>query len=180
ERAGIEPDIVTLSKSIAGGLPMAVVLLKPELDQWQRGEDAATFRGNNLAFVTATEALGYWETEKLAAEGRRKGAGGEARPRQMRDRYPALDAVVRGIGLIWGLDVRRREVARAISAEAFARGLVIELSGPTDSVLKVLPPLVIPDDVLDEGLARLDAAIASVVQDGRVFGAAQAEEPLAR
>src|SRR5690606_30014682 len=52
EEAGIQPDMVTLSKSLSGyGLPMAVVLLKPELDRWKPGEHNGTFRGNNLAFV---------------------------------------------------------------------------------------------------------------------------------
>ncbi|NMU25312.1 aminotransferase class III-fold pyridoxal phosphate-dependent enzyme, partial [Vibrio parahaemolyticus] len=58
EPSGIQPDIVTLSKSIGGyGLPMAVVLLKPELDQWKPGEHNGTFRGNNHAFITAAKAL---------------------------------------------------------------------------------------------------------------------------
>src|SRR5690606_12190538 len=62
ERAGIQPDMVCLSKSIGGlGLPMAVLLIHPELDKWRPGEDNGTFRGNNLAFVAATEVLQrYW------------------------------------------------------------------------------------------------------------------------
>ncbi|MCV5745750.1 aminotransferase class III-fold pyridoxal phosphate-dependent enzyme, partial [Escherichia coli] len=65
EPSGIEPDIVTLSKSIGGyGLPMAVVLLKPELDQWKPGEHNGTFRGNNHAFITAAKALEiYWSND---------------------------------------------------------------------------------------------------------------------
>ena len=66
ERAGISPDMVTLSKAIGGGLPMAVLLMRPELDQWQPGEHTGTFRGNNLAFVGATKALEYWENDDLA------------------------------------------------------------------------------------------------------------------
>ena len=66
ERAGLDPDIVVLSKSISGfGLPMSLVLLKPELDIWQAGEHTGTFRGNNLAFVTATAALEFWRDDSI-------------------------------------------------------------------------------------------------------------------
>ena len=60
ERAGINPDMVTLSKSIGGGLPLALLMIRPDLDQWKPGEHTGTFRGNNLAFVAATQLLGYW------------------------------------------------------------------------------------------------------------------------
>src|SRR5699024_8229259 len=64
EPAGIEPDIVCLSKSIGGyGLPMAITLFKRELDIWGPAEHNGTFRGNNLAFVAATEALNFWEND---------------------------------------------------------------------------------------------------------------------
>ena len=66
EEAGIVPDIVTLSKSLSGyGIPMALVLIKPELDQWAPGEHNGTFRGHNPGFVTATKALDYWENDWL-------------------------------------------------------------------------------------------------------------------
>ncbi len=66
ERAGIQPDLICLAKSISGyGLPMSLVLIKPELDVWQPGEHNGTFRGNNLAFVAATHALQYWENHSF-------------------------------------------------------------------------------------------------------------------
>src|SRR5690625_1347487 len=75
ERAGIEPDIVCLSKSIGGyGLPMALTLFKPELDIWGPGEHNGTFRGNNLAFIAATEALSYWENDQFSNEIDKKAA----------------------------------------------------------------------------------------------------------
>jgi diaminobutyrate-2-oxoglutarate transaminase len=75
ERMGFTPDIVTLSKSLSGsGLPLSVVLLRPELDVWAPGEHNGTFRGNNAAFVTATAALEhYWQDDVLATEVGRKG-----------------------------------------------------------------------------------------------------------
>ena len=65
EEAGLNPDIVTLSKSIGGGLPLSLVLIRPELDQWKPGEHTGTFRGNNLAFVASTELLSFWENDSL-------------------------------------------------------------------------------------------------------------------
>ena len=81
EAAGIKPDIVTLSKSIGGyGLPMALVLIKPELDVWEPGEHNGTFRGNNPAFVTARVALEkFWVTgasRRDRAQQRRSSASG--------------------------------------------------------------------------------------------------------
>ena len=61
EPAGISPDIICLSKSISGsGLPMALTLIRPELDLWLPGEHNGTFRGNNAAFITAAAALDWW------------------------------------------------------------------------------------------------------------------------
>ena len=70
EQAGLKPDMVTLSKSLGGyGLPFAVVLFRPELDQWKPGEHNGTFRGNNFAFVTATAAIDYyWSDDSFSAE----------------------------------------------------------------------------------------------------------------
>ena len=67
EPAGIQPDLVCLSKSISGsGLPMSLTLIRPDLDIWSPGEHNGTFRGNNAAFVTATEALSWWADQALA------------------------------------------------------------------------------------------------------------------
>src|SRR5690606_37322762 len=66
EEAGITPDIICLSKSLSGyGLPLALVLMKPEHDVWAPGEHNGTFRGHNPAFVTAATALDYWRDTQL-------------------------------------------------------------------------------------------------------------------
>lgn len=170
ERAGIEPDIVALSKSISGlGLPMSVVLMKPELDTWQRGEETATFRGHNLAFVTAAAALSYWETEDLARSVAAKGRLAAELLEGIRARHPELPIRARGLGLIHGLDLGDARLAQATAREAFQRGLVIELCGPTDAVLKVLPPLTIAEASLREGLGILESALDAALADRRVF-----------
>ncbi len=164
ERANIQPDIVTLSKSIGGfGLPLSLVLIKPALDQWQPGEHTGTFRGNNLALVTATEALHYWKTDNFSDSIKLKSQILEKTLQGILAHYPKLNAQVRGIGLIYGLEISVPEIAQAIAREAFNQGLLIERCGAKDNVLKFLPPLVIEDEVLKAGLEIMEQSIKSVV-----------------
>lgn len=161
EQAGIEPDLVCLSKSISGfGLPMALVLLKPELDQWKPGEHNGTFRGLNLAFVTAAEALSYWENDELTRDVLRKSELARRGLEEIAASYPELNAQVRGRGLILGLDLRKDGLADKVATEAFRRGLLIEAVGPRDNVLKLLPPLVITEAEIREGIGILEGALA--------------------
>jgi len=168
EPAGIQPDIVCLSKSLSGfGLPMAIVLLKPEIDVWQPGEHNGTFRGHNLAFVTATEALEFWKDDALAKETARKGAVARERLLQISRAHPALNAEVRGRGLIQGLAIGTPGLAAEIVRRAFERRLVIETAGSEGDVVKVLPPLVIEDALLEAGLDILEEAIRSALAGRR-------------
>jgi diaminobutyrate-2-oxoglutarate transaminase len=161
EEAGIVPDLITLSKSLSGfGLPLAVVLIRPDLDQWRPGEHSGTFRGNNLAFITGASALEhYWNDEQFACEVRRKGqqlrSGLSDIVTQAGD--PTLS--VRGRGMIQAIDCQTGSRAQAVCRAAFERGLVIETSGAQDHVVKCMPPLTIPDAELEEGLAILRACV---------------------
>ena len=151
EAADLEPDIICLSKSLSGyGLPLAVTLLKPELDQWEPGKHNGTFRGHNLAFVTATATLeAFWADGDLSGDVRRRG-------RIVREHLDRLAAThggtVRGRGLIQGIEFPDIEAAREVSRAAFERGVVVETAGRQDEVLKILPALIIPDDELVRGL----------------------------
>lgn len=163
ERAGIKPDMVCMSKSIGGGLPMAILLMRPELDQWQPGEHTGTFRGNNLAFVAATQALSYWDNEDFAEAVKYKGKIMEEELTKIVEKYPQLDIDLRGLGMVWGLDIPRAGFAGDVSKEAFDNKLIIELAGADDSVVKFLPALTIEEDTLREGLALIDKAIGDVL-----------------
>jgi diaminobutyrate-2-oxoglutarate transaminase len=163
EPAGIQPDVVCLSKSIGGfGLPLALVLLKPELDVWAPGEHNGTFRGNNLAFVTGAAALDYWRDDSLSREVARKSDLARKRLLEIAGRSPELQPEVRGRGLILGLRLAPDGVAGQVSQAAFQRGLIIETAGPRGEVLKLLPPLVIDDRDLERGLEILADATAEV------------------
>jgi diaminobutyrate-2-oxoglutarate transaminase len=155
EEAGLVPDIVTLSKSLSGsGLPMSLVLMRSDLDQWQPGQHNGTFRGNNLAFVSATAALQlYWQDGTFSREVRRKGRLIRERIEQIAEDVEDFDLIPRGRGMIQGLACPEcPALAGMISAEAYRHGLIIETSGTDDNVLKFLPPLTIRDDRLEKGL----------------------------
>ena len=162
ESSGIYPDMVTLSKSIGGGLPMALLLMRPELDQWQPGEHTGTFRGNNLAFVAATKALEYWEDERLKNDIKRKSTILEEKLNWIARQSSPLITEVRGKGMVWGLELSEPKLAKHVSRQAFERGLVIELSGSNDEVVKFLPPLTIDDDTLYAGLSIIEQIFAEM------------------
>ena len=164
ERAGIKPDMVTVSKSVGGGMPLALLLMRPELDQWQPGEHTGTFRGNNLSFIAATEALSYWDNDDLAEAVKYKGQILEEELNKIAEKYPELNAEVRGVGMVWGLDIPRTGFPGEVSKEAFDKGLVIELAGADDEVVKFLPALTIEEETLREGLAIIDQAISDLLK----------------
>ncbi len=164
EHAGIVPDLVTLSKSLSGsGLPMAVVLIRPEHDRWAPAEHNGTFRGNNLAFVTAAAAIEtYWADDAFAEEVRAKGELLGRRLDGFVRRFSPDLVEVRGRGMMRG--VRCADPARAavVTERAFEHGLVIERSGPRDEVVKCLVPLTIPRAQLVEGLDVLERSFEEV------------------
>ena len=164
DEAGIKPDMVCLSKAIGGlGLPMALVLIRPDLDQWKPGEHNGTFRGNNLAFVAGAEALDYWRDDALKNDIIAKGQRVSERLDKLAVRYPEAEFSVSGRGLIQGLASPVDGMAEDICHEAFANGLVMETAGARDQVAKIMPPLTIDRAILDAGLDIVEAAVAETV-----------------
>lgn len=163
EEAGLDPDLVVLSKSLSGyGLPMSLVLIRPELDRWNPGEHTGTFRGNNTAFVTGAEALSFWERPDFSEHLVRTSTLLESKLTELRTRFPELDLRVRGRGLVFGLESAFPALNAGLTEECFTRGLVIETCGSRRHVLKFLPPLTVPHDVLEEGLAIVGESIGAL------------------
>jgi diaminobutyrate-2-oxoglutarate transaminase len=161
EESGIVPDMVVLSKSLSGyGLPMSLVLLKPELDVWEPGGHTGTFRGFNLAFVGATAALRtYWVDETFSVDTKRKGEMLAHRLDEIVARHPG-DLEARGRGLMRGVASRSDpEFGSRVSREAFEHGVVIETAGSYSEVVKFLPPLTTDDETLLAGVDVVEAAI---------------------
>nr|WP_079707873.1 diaminobutyrate--2-oxoglutarate transaminase [Paraliobacillus ryukyuensis] len=165
EPAGIKPDIVCMSKSISGyGLPFAITLIRPEIDQFAPGEHNGTFRGNNHAFVTATAALDYWTDDKLENSVKQKSQTIMTFLHKMVENYPELQGEVRGRGFMVGIASDVDGLANKIAAKAFENGLIMETSGPNDEVFKLFPPLTIDDEGLTKGLAIIEQSIKDVIK----------------
>ncbi|MFE1380314.1 diaminobutyrate--2-oxoglutarate transaminase [Streptomyces sp. NPDC058740] len=164
EDAGVVPDLICLSKSIGGyGLPLTLLLVRPELDVWRPGSHSGTFRGVNPAFVTGAEALRhYWSDDVLEKSTRAKGEWVANALRGIAHAHPGAGLSTRGRGLIQGLVVGPGR-ADAVSDEATARGLLVETAGPHDEVVKLLPPLTVTDAELAEGLGILEESVRVVL-----------------
>ena len=166
EHAGITPDIVCLSKSIGGGQPLSLVLIRPECDTWLPAEHTGTFRGNNLAFVAGEAVLSHWEDPDFENQIAKRGTIIEDHLKSIQQQHQHLNFDVRGRGMIWGLDVREGKIARQVIRDSFTNGLLIESSGANDEVLKVMAALTIDLPTLKKGLAIMETAIHSAIQTG--------------
>lgn len=165
ERADIVPDMVVLSKSISGfGMPMALLLMRPELDIFRPAEHNGTFRGNQLSFIGGTAGIHYFVEHHLDEEVQKKAGIVE---KFIQEEILPLDSRLsyRGMGLMWGIDFSKINPALALEAvhECFDRRLIIEVAGRKDSVLKLMPPLTIPEDMLKEGLDIVKASVEAVL-----------------
>jgi len=139
EEAGVIPDLVCLSKSLSGyGIPLAIT------------------------FVTATAALTFWESNHIVRETDRKAERVRRALESICNASP-IEGTPKGRGLIQGIEFADSQVARAICAEAFKRGLIMETAGPEDNVIKLMPSLLIPDHVLEEGLGMIQEAAQRVL-----------------
>jgi diaminobutyrate-2-oxoglutarate transaminase len=168
EFAGINPDMVTLSKSIGGGLPMALLLFRPELDQWKPGEHTGTFRGNNLAFVASKVCLeNYWQSDDLSNAVFYKEKILKEKLQEIAKKYEDEYTIdVRGRGLAYGFEVKEdKSIASEISEYAFKENLICETCGSNNQVVKFLPPLTISEDLLNEGLQRFENAVDKLFKD---------------
>jgi diaminobutyrate-2-oxoglutarate transaminase len=166
EDSGILPDIVCLSKSISGyGLPLALTLLRPELDIWKPGEHTGTFRGSNPSFITATAALDFWQDTAFLDGIAASGTALERGSRVLAAEYAHIFAGVRGRGMAWGLVCHTADVARSVCERAFANRLLVERSGRDRNVVKLMPPLTISDDDMARGLDALGVSVKEVAAD---------------
>lgn len=178
EFAALSPDVVVMSKSLSGyGLPLSMLLIKEELDVWRPGEHTGTFRGNNLALVSATAAIKlYWRSRAFQKGIQRTGE-------LMRRRLEAIASEngnsfsVRGRGMALGFDCKVAEIAEAITRKAFEKGLIVERCGRVDQVIKFLPALTIDLETLNQGLAIFEESLAETPSRLRSYRAAPAVHP---
>ncbi|HLW37748.1 MAG TPA: 4-aminobutyrate--2-oxoglutarate transaminase [Candidatus Eremiobacteraceae bacterium] len=171
EHAGIEPDIITLAKSMAGGMPLSAVVGRADvMDSPTAGGLGGTFGGNPLACAAALATLDVIEEEHLLERARTIGAKVEQALRDLKRRHRKIGDV-RGLGAMIGMEfvseggVTGTAVAARVLEEARNRGLLLLAAGAKRDIIRVLVPLVISDEDLDSALHRLaeacDAALSA-------------------
>jgi diaminobutyrate-2-oxoglutarate transaminase len=179
EHAGAVPDVLVLSKALGGGLPLAVVVYRGELDLWAPGAHAGTFRGNQLAMAAGLAALRHIVREDLPAHAAAVGARLERHLVALRGERRCIGDV-RGRGLMLGVEIvatdaepdpcgaRPADGARAgrVQAECLARGLIVELGGRHDAVVRFLPPLIVTAEQVDDIAERFAAAVEAAERPG--------------
>lgn len=162
EQSGSMPDAITLSKAIGGGLPLSVVVYQKELDQWQPGAHAGTFRGNQLAMAAGTATLQFMRQEKLTEHVQRVGAHLFTHLQQLKAEFNWIGDV-RGRGLMLGMEVvnpagekdaQGHPLADGARARLFQRaclerGLIVEVGGRHSATVRFLPPLIITEKEVD-------------------------------
>ena len=168
EHYGIVPDVVTIAKGIASGLPLSATVAKAEImESWKPGQHASTFGANPVAVEAALATLDVIKSEKLIENANRVGGRAKKRLLEMKEKYGIIGDV-RGMGLFLGVEIvkdgmtkARGEVeAKTVMDYCFHHGLLVIMAGR--NTLRVIPPLNISAEEMDEGLDILEEGIATV------------------
>jgi len=170
EHAGVVPDLITVAKSLAGGVPLSGVIGRAEImDAPPAGGLGGTYAGSPLGCAAGLAVLDVIESEDLCARAERQGAVLRARLEDLRSRWSCIGDV-RGLGAMVAMELVRdrradapdAELTRALVQAAGRRGLVLLSCGVYGNVIRFLAPLTLPDAQLAEGLAILEAALEDV------------------
>jgi diaminobutyrate-2-oxoglutarate transaminase len=175
EHADITPDVLTLSKAIGGGLPLAVVVYDESLDVWEPGAHAGTFRGNQLAMAAGEATIEYVLANDLDDHAAEVGARLCDRLADTAERFDAVGDV-RGRGLMLGVEFVDPEAdwqgagphapdsdfAAAVQAECFDRGVIVERGGRDSATARFLPPLIVSKKQVDDVATVFAEAVAAV------------------
>ncbi|GGK34091.1 diaminobutyrate--2-oxoglutarate aminotransferase [Pilimelia terevasa] len=177
EQYGIEPDVIVASKGLSGmGLPVAVIMYHERLDRWQPGAHTGTFRGNQLAFAAGAQAVRMVRRDDVLRNVQERGRQLAARLGPLRSNPWVRE--VRGTGLMWGVELADPATGRPVGdrgrrvqAAALRRGLILEVGGRDDTVVRLLPPLNVSADLLETACAILVDAITECTTGNRPVGA---------
>jgi len=168
EHYGIVPDVVTLAKGIASGLPLSATIAKAEvMESWRPGQHASTFGANPVAVEASLATLDVLNSEHVLQNVRNIGAKAKKRLLEMKEKYEIVGDV-RGMGLFIGVEIvkdkkskaRGEEEAKQIMDYCFRHGLLVIIAGR--NTIRVIPPLVITEEEMSEGLDILEEGIAAV------------------
>ena len=168
EHFGVVPDVVTIAKGIASGLPLSATIAKAEImGSWKPGQHASTFGANPVAVEAGLATLDVIKSERLMENARKVGGKAKKRLLEMKEKYEIIGDV-RGMGLFIGIEIvkdKRSKVRGEVEAKqimdyCFHHGLLVIMAGR--NTLRVIPPLNISEEEMDEGLDILEEGIASV------------------
>jgi len=176
EHAGIEPDVVVMSKAVGGSLPLAVLGIKRKFDAWQPAGHTGTFRGNQLAMGTGLATLQTIKEQNLAQNAQERGDFLQAELKKLAAEFPCIGNV-RGRGLMIGVEIvdERKpadhmgsfpadgQLAAAIQTACFNNKLLLEKGGRNGTVIRLLCPLIITQAECEEVLVRFKKAVAEAL-----------------
>jgi 4-aminobutyrate aminotransferase len=168
DHTGVEPDIMCVAKALGNGMPIAAVIARHRVMRaWHEGEHGSTYGGNPVACAAAVAVIHTLTHDRIPERAQRLGRVVMERARGWQAEVPAL-ADVRGLGLMIGLEfMQGGEPAPAlvdrITTNALARGLLLLSCGVDGNVIRLIPPLTIPEAELDAGLDILEAAMREEV-----------------
>ncbi|MCA6974874.1 diaminobutyrate--2-oxoglutarate transaminase [Pectobacterium carotovorum] len=174
EHAGIEPDIIVMSKAVGGGLPLAVLGIKKQFDAWAPGHHTGTFRGNQLAMATGLTTLKHLKDNQVANKVAEQGEWLKAKLAELQKRYPVIGHI-RGLGLMIGIEIVKPgeaqdhmgcypadgELSALLQKKCFETGLILERGGRHGCVLRLLPSLLISNAELEIFLDKFESALLS-------------------
>ena len=165
EMYGVTPDIVTLAKGLAGGVPIgAFIVTEKVAAAFHAGDHGSTFGGNPLACAAANVVLDVIADDAFLSRVKAVGTHFKQKLEDLRTKYPAHIVDVRGTGLILGMEMRKNEVAAAIARRMLEQGVIINCTA--GNVLRFIPPLIFTKNEVDELVCVLDDCILDIYDQG--------------
>jgi diaminobutyrate-2-oxoglutarate transaminase len=169
ENEKVTPDIMTVSKSMGSGLPISGIVFRKDLDTWGPGAHVGTFRGNALSCAAGVAGIGFMEKNRLDERSARLGKVVVERLRALQSRFDVMGDV-RGRGLYVGVELVKTDADRSPDAdllarlqrECFPKGLIVWKGGRSGNVARVMPALVITEELLDAGLTIFEEGLKKV------------------
>ncbi|MBF7686945.1 diaminobutyrate--2-oxoglutarate transaminase [Acinetobacter rathckeae] len=176
EHAGIEPDVIVMSKAVGAGLPLAVLGIKRKFDAWQPGAHTGTFRGNQLAMGAGLASLEVMKSQNLAQNAHDRGEFIKTAMKKLAEKFPCIGNV-RGRGLMLGIEIvderqaadhmgsypADAQLAAAIQTACFNNQLLLEKGGRYGTVIRLLCPLIITQEETEELLKRFEKSLADAL-----------------
>ncbi|WP_301551512.1 aspartate aminotransferase family protein [Guptibacillus hwajinpoensis] len=176
EHASITPDVIVLSKAIGGSLPLSVVIYDKKLDKWNPGAHIGTFRGNQMAMAAGTASLKFIKENRLYEHAEKMGSKFLSALSSFAEDFPEIGDV-RGRGLMLGVEMvdpmkpatktgglpANPALASLVQRECFERGLILEVGGRHGSVIRILPPLIITENQVEEVITIIKSAIQAAI-----------------